>query len=160
MARSLPTTARSEFDGRFEPSHGMSRLPEYQAWANAIYRCENSSSPHWSDYGKRGIKVCDVWRTNFDKFFDDMGPRPSPMHSLDRIDVNKGYQPGNCRWSTAVEQANNRRNTPRILGLSPREISERTGLPINTIKNRLRRGWSPERIISEPRRNYPESIAC
>lgn len=158
MARKLfvPQSAES---GQFVRTHGMTDTPEYQAWANAIYRCENRNSPLWQNYGGRGIRVCDEWRNSFDAFIEHLGPRPEGC-SLDRIDVNKGYEPGNCRWADARLQANNRRNTPRVRGLSPAEISEKTGLPYTTIKNRLRRGWSAERILSQPRRDYPEKIAC
>jgi hypothetical protein len=138
----------------------MDDTPEYRAWANAIYRCENPGAQQWPRYGGRGIRVCRRWRLNFEAFIEDMGLRPSDAHSLERKDVDGNYEPGNCRWATAAEQANNRANTPRIAGMSPMELSAATGLPYHTIKNRLRRGWSEERILTQPRRDYPEKIAC
>jgi hypothetical protein len=146
--------------GRFSFVHGMGSSPEYAAWANAIYRCENKDAHGWPDYGGRGITVCDRWRKCFQAFLEDMGPRRSHDQSLDRIDVNGNYEPGNCRWASAKTQARNRRNTPKVCGLSPMDLAEASGLPYNTVKNRLRRGWSHEAIIKTPRRNYPRSISC
>ena len=160
MARLLPVP-QDEQTGQFVATHRMESRAEYAAWANAIYRCENENAPQWSMYGGAGVKVCDEWRNSFERFFQDMGERPSESHSIDRFpDPNGDYRPGNCRWATPAEQANNRRNTPRIAGMSPMELSAVTGLPYNTIRNRLRRGWTAERIASQPRRAYPEIKAC
>ncbi len=91
------------------PTHGLSSRPEYEIWSSMKKRCENPNSHAWHNYGGRGIAVCDRWRNSFEDFFEDMGPRPSPEHSIDRIDNDRGYEPGNVRWATAQEQARNTR---------------------------------------------------
>lgn len=89
------------------------RSPEYNAWAAAIQRCTNPKNGRYRDYGGRGITVYRGWRDSFAAFLFDVGPRPSPKHSLDRRDNDRGYEPGNVRWATRVEQdANKRRRRP------------------------------------------------
>lgn len=84
---------------------------EYVAWANMISRCENPNVDRYPAYGGRGIKVCKKWRNSFPAFLEDMGRKPSREHSIDRIDVNGNYEPGNCRWATPDVQANNKQNS-------------------------------------------------
>ncbi len=89
-------------------SHGGRRRPEYKVWEAMKHRCQNPANKKFADYGGRGIVVCDRWQ-GFASFFEDMGPRPTPRHSIDRVDNNRGYEPSNCRWATASEQRANRR---------------------------------------------------
>lgn len=88
--------------------HGMSRSAEYRIWQGILNRCLNKNVKFYRRYGGRGITVCDAWRHDFQKFYRDMGPRPSPRHSIDRINNDGNYEPANCRWATPAQQAANK----------------------------------------------------
>jgi hypothetical protein len=135
---------------------GVGNTPEYKAWVNARSRCHNESSPAYPDYGGRGVTMCERWRGSFQAFLEDMGPRPGKAYSLDRHPNNDGnYEPGNCRWATRREQAQNRRST-KLLTLNGEtacvgEWERRQGFSHHTINNRLKRGWSVEEAILAPK---------
>lgn len=84
--------------------------PEYWIWQAMKQRCRNHRHKHYADYGGRGIRVCARWAASFAAFISDVGPRPSSRHSIDRVDNDGNYEPGNCKWSTSSEQARNRRS--------------------------------------------------
>lgn len=104
--------------------HFRSGTPEYIAWQAMIQRCTNPNSPHWIDYGGRGIEVCDEWR-DFDRFFADMGERPDER-VLDRIDNDGDYEADNCRWATISESMINRRRSRPPIGQGHGKHARRT----------------------------------
>lgn len=106
--RALQKRMRAEGRGS-RTTHGMAYSAEHRAWSKAKGRCHCPTDAGHSEYGGRGIQMCERWRNSFEAFLHDVGMRPSSEHSLDRIDVNKGYEPGNVRWATRIEQANNTR---------------------------------------------------
>jgi hypothetical protein len=134
--------------------HGGSNTSEFSTWGLIKYRCNNKNSPDWKDYGGRGITVCSRWLNSFENFLEDMGNKPSKKHSIDRIDNNGNYDPSNCRWSTIIEQANNKRNNIFIKyngePKSALELSKIIGIRPDTILCRVRYGWSDSDIINTP----------
>lgn len=98
--------------GRGQRNGGVTA--EYGAWRNMKTRCLNPRSSDFANYGGRGITVCARWRAGFEYFLADMGPRPSSGHTLDRIDNDGPYEPGNCRWATQREQGNNKRTNRHV----------------------------------------------
>lgn len=124
--------------------HGLSDGPEHQTWQAIRKRCENPHNPSFKDYGARGIFVCDRWRESFENFLADMGPRPGPGYSIDRINNDGPYSPENCRWATKVEQNRNRRNTVRVMFNGRErtlgEVAEETGIKITVLSARYHAG--------------------
>lgn len=88
-------------------THGMTNTPEYRAWKDLKKRCNNKNIPCFHRYGGRGISVCEEWASSFMAFYDHIGPRPGKNYSVDRIDNDGNYEPGNVRWATRKEQVEN-----------------------------------------------------
>lgn len=133
-------------------THGRSHTKIHVVWRNMIKRCTKPTNKHYVNYGGREITVCDRWLHGFENFVVDMGEVP-PGKTLDRIDNNGNYEPGNCRWATRKEQTDNRRNSivVEINGqhMRMKEAAEYLGIPYSTFKNKYRRlGLSVEEIIT------------
>jgi len=96
-------------NGKRNLRHGRIKTSEYYAWADMKSRCLYPKDWRYPEWGGRGITICQNWIDSFEAFFNDMGLRPGPGYSLDRINNDGNYEPSNCRWATAKEQASNRR---------------------------------------------------
>jgi hypothetical protein len=144
-------------DGKHRITHGKSNSPEYMAWRSCRERCNNPNIPGYRNYGGRGITICDRWLNSFENFYADMGPRPSPKHSLDRIDNDGNYEPGNCRWATTKQQSRNRRNNIIVTydgdDMCLRDFANLVGKNPNLLTKRVKKGAaSIVEAASEPTR--------
>lgn len=139
---------------RILPSHSKSNEPEHYIWCSLKQRCLNPRDDSFARYGGRGITVCQEWVDSFETFLQDVGPRPTKDHSIDRIDNNGPYSPENCRWATRTEQANNKRPPSgreyehEGLSLTLKQWSLFVGVDSNTIRGRLRKGQTIESALS------------
>jgi len=137
-----------------KPKHGLSYTPEYRVWQTMRLRCHEPTNPAFPNYGGRGITVCDRWRNSVETFIADMGPKPSAKHEIDRIDNNRGYEPGNCRWVLRSENDRNRRSN-RLITYQGETLAmvawcERLGLTPTAVAKRLRAGWTVEKALETP----------
>lgn len=123
-------------------THGMTHSPTFATWASMRLRCNPKNADYYRDYAGRGIKICPEW-ADFSRFLADMGERPGGM-TIDRIDVNGDYCKENCRWATAKDQAENRRNTIWVEYKGQKytipQLSRLLGINHHTIRNRIRKG--------------------
>lgn len=130
--------------------HDGYKTPEYHIWRQMRQRCQNPNAAYYSFYGARGIKVCKRWE-DFSNFLEDMGKKPSPKHSLDRIDNSGDYEPGNVRWATRKEQAQNRRpgylTTYNGRTQSLKDWAKELGVRPALLYERKMAGWPLERIL-------------
>lgn len=130
--------------------HGLHGTLIYQRWAAMIDRCENPDRNGFHNYGGRGVRVCAKWRESFVDFLHDMGDCPKGL-TIERIDNNRGYEPGNCKWATRKEQGRNRRSntvvTVRGFTGCLKAACEHFGISYDRVRRRLKDGWSIERAF-------------
>lgn len=138
---------------RLKKPNSDSKHPLYHVWQGIKVRCDpaNKNKREYRRYAGRGIRICDEWRDDFRAFVKSIGPRPSPSHSIDRINNDGNYEPGNVRWATSDVQ---RRNCIAIHPLDIRgetrcvmDWAKESGLGVQTIYRRLQRGWDPEEAV-------------
>lgn len=147
-------------EGQSRPKHGMRMHRVYKTWCGMKSRCQCSTNPNFSDYGGRGIKVCQRWQI-FENFLEDMG-EPSQGQSIDRIDVNGDYEPKNCRWANHQTQARNKR-TSVYLNFNGKnqhldDWAKELGMSRMTIYQRIKAGLTVQECLDpKPRRNGPYS---
>lgn len=139
-------------------THGESRggrTPEYQTWKQIKQRCLNPNNPKFKDYGARGITVCSEWRADYTRFLRDMGRRPKGC-SIERLNNDGDYSPGNCVWAMPQQQSHNKRSTLRLtFNGETNTLTEwaiATGIPAKLLYTRIRHNWPTESILTEPKR--------
>lgn len=141
--------------------HGCARrernhkcTPEYECWQKIKSRCLRKSDKSYSRYGGRGIQIYPPWVSDFVLFYEHIGPKPTPNHSIDRINNEGNYEPVNVRWALREQQANNKRNNVRIVVnghiVTIAEASRTTGISYGTLLSRVKRGWDASRAVGEP----------
>lgn len=145
-------------------THGLSKMPEYKVWAGMKRRCQTPGCSGYKKYGERGIKVCARWsdgegeKSGFECFIADMGRRPTPLHSIDRIDPYGDYEPLNCRWATREVQSKNQKKVNRVtidgVEFFGFEVAALNGIAQKTYNNRIRLlKWTPLKAATTPVRN-------
>ncbi len=147
----------AEVSSRRLKTHGQARTGrvtgEYKSWQDMRARCLNPKNSSFENYGGRGITVDARW-DSYEAFIADMGSRPTPKHTLERIDVNKGYGPNNCRWATKTEQSKNTRRSRHVTYNGRTQIAadwaREVGLRPQILNGRLRDGWSVEKALFTP----------
>jgi hypothetical protein len=134
--------------------HGLCKTPEWRSWYAMVSRCTDSTNGSYRRYGAVGITVCDRWLgdNGFASFLADMGHKPTPKHTIDRIENAKGYSPENCRWADIIQQANNTRtNRPITFRGRTQNLSQwarELGCSPGVLLYRLKAGWSVEDAFS------------
>ena len=141
--------------------HGMRNHPLYQTWRTMLHRVEDKTRVGYKNYGGRGITVCDRWR-DFPSFVEDMGEKPSPKHTLERVDNDGPYSPENCVWATRTEQSSNRRGNVLITFQGETKTVKQwctiLRLSYFSIIKKVARGHDVLRIFTEAWRGVPSDV--
>lgn len=134
----------------FSAEESAERIVMRGIWNKMKRRCHNPADVAFARYGGRGISCCARWSLSFEAFVEDMGSRPSPKHSLDRINNDKGYSKENCRWATRTEQNRNRSDSVILsydgLTMTQTEWANKLGIAVETLRERIQKGW-PEDLV-------------
>ena len=134
-------------------THGMKGTSIYGVWRNMLDRCTNPNHKSFHHYGGRGIEVAPAWKS-FERFYADVPPKPEGRYQLDRIDNEKGYEPGNVRWVTPRRNSRNRRDNKLISWqgktLCMADWAEETGIPYRALKQRFQKGWTADEALATP----------
>lgn len=148
-----PVTRDRDGKGLYTTTHGRTKTSTYNIWLSMRQRCINPNNQAYDRYGGRGIKVCDRWLHSFENFLADMGERPRGL-TLERIDNDGDYGPGNCRWATYKEQGCNQRSNNRLTfqgeTLTVAQWARKLGVRDQFLRVRLSRGWSVEETLGRP----------
>lgn len=146
---------RSKVGREINTRHGKHKTRLYKIWAGVVSRCENPSSNVFKYYGGRGIGICHEWRVSFEAFASAVGNPPSENHSLDRIDNEKGYVPGNVRWASRAQQSRNTRRNRMVKFKGERlcitDAAHKAGLRPSLVFTRLYRGWTESEALNTPK---------
>ena len=162
-AKTKPSAEAREKMSQDRMVHGHSKrsgdTTTYRIWRNMLSRCQNANVPAYSNYGGRGISVCSEWET-FENFLADMGERPEGL-TLDRIDNDGNYEPGNCRWASTSEQGRNKRGNRMLTWQDKTQCltdwSEETGIAVSVLWARVTTlNWTVERALTTPVRRWPK----
>lgn len=153
---------KKESIGNVNRSHSLTGTKEYVSWMAIKSRCYYPKNNRYAKYGARGITVCQRWKDSFENFLSDMGYAPSPKHSVDRVDVNAGYGPENCRWATTKEQSRNTTRT-RLLEYNGQKKTLGEWLEVFGLKDEKRKiyqrihklGWSLENALEIKKHTNP-----
>ena len=144
-------------------THGMRNTPEYNTWVHMIQRCHNPNNKDYPNYGGRGIVVCDMWRQSFEAFYMVVGAKPAPEYTIERIDTDGNYEPGNVKWATRQEQVLNQRSNVYLtidgetMTVSQWARDPRCTVSQFTIYKRLKRGWDDKKAVFEPSKGHSTS---
>ncbi len=145
-------------------THGRSQTSEYKIWICIKDRCNNQNHSGFHQWGGRGIAICDEWNRSFEAFLEHVGPRPSLDHSIDRINNDGNYEPGNVRWATRSEQMRNIRTNVNVThNGQTKTIAEWaaiTGISRKTLYQRAKYKWPPDELLSPVKRCFGSKHRC